>query len=224
MANGLGAEGFYRPALERGWTVASPDLRGHGRSVASSFALEEWAGDLLAVLDECGWERAWLGGGSLGAAVAVAAAGLAPARVDGLLLIAPAHAPEVNPALAQFAELGGAYREGCEAGEAAVRRLMPDASPELLEFRLANLRGRPPEAVAGMLEAVAGWTLDLETLGRIAGPVAVLAWEGDPVHPVASARSLAAAAPRGRVQLLGPETLGGDPAVLLEAALRCAQV
>jgi pimeloyl-ACP methyl ester carboxylesterase len=69
------------------------DLRGHGRSAGPSgndaFALEALAGDVAAVADACGLERFVLVGHSLGGGVALAYAGMHPARVERLLLLDP---------------------------------------------------------------------------------------------------------------------------------------
>jgi 3-oxoadipate enol-lactonase len=65
------------------------DCRGHGRSArrATTFTAELFARDLAELLDHVGWENASIGGCSMGGCVAMALAGLFPARVNGLGLI-----------------------------------------------------------------------------------------------------------------------------------------
>ena len=65
------------------------DCRGHGRSArrATTFTAELFARDLAELLDHVGWENAAIGGCSMGGCVAMAFAGLFPARVNGLGLV-----------------------------------------------------------------------------------------------------------------------------------------
>jgi pimeloyl-ACP methyl ester carboxylesterase len=82
-----------RPLADRGMRAAAPDLRGHGWSdkpldvrAYTPAALAEW---LTGVLDGLGVARAVLLGHSLGGHVALETALAAPARVAGLVLVAP---------------------------------------------------------------------------------------------------------------------------------------
>jgi 3-oxoadipate enol-lactonase len=65
------------------------DCRGHGRSDrrATAFSAELFARDLGELLDHVGWQRAAVGGCSMGGCVAMAFAGVCPERVAGLALI-----------------------------------------------------------------------------------------------------------------------------------------
>ncbi len=80
------------PALfERGLRVIRPDLRGHGRSTMPSkgYHVSHHAGDMVAVLDAVGVERATVVGFSLGGGVAMELVVTHPERVAGLALVAP---------------------------------------------------------------------------------------------------------------------------------------
>lgn len=84
--------GRLLPRLEAlGLRVLMMDLRGHGASDATfaSYAMENLAADVLAVLDDAGVARAVLLGNSAGAAAAVLAASRHPDRVAGLALLGP---------------------------------------------------------------------------------------------------------------------------------------
>ena len=78
------------PALTTRYRVLTPDLRGHGESakphVPEAYAREAMAGDVVALLDRLGAERADLVGYSLGARIALAAALLAPKRFPLVVL------------------------------------------------------------------------------------------------------------------------------------------
>ncbi len=82
-----------RPIADAGCDVYAPDLRGHGWSdkpldlaLYTPDALGDW---LLRVLDALRIERAVLVGHSMGGAVVLRAALREPARVAGLVLLAP---------------------------------------------------------------------------------------------------------------------------------------
>jgi pimeloyl-ACP methyl ester carboxylesterase len=80
--------------------VITTDLRGRGRSdydpTGSSYRPEVYVGDVVAILDAVGVERAVLLGTSLGGSVAMALAAAHPARVAGLVLndVGPQLEPE----------------------------------------------------------------------------------------------------------------------------------
>ncbi|MGZ8414618.1 MAG: alpha/beta fold hydrolase [Gemmatirosa sp.] len=83
-----------RPIADAGCDVYAPDLRGHGWSdkplEGAQYTPEALARWLLAVLDALGIGRAVLVGHSMGGGVALRAAQLAPERIAGLVLLAPA--------------------------------------------------------------------------------------------------------------------------------------
>ena len=77
------------PALhDAGRKVVAPDLRGFGTRPTGLSPFSH-AGDVLALLDGLGAERAELAGSSFGGYVALEVAALAPERVAGLAVLAP---------------------------------------------------------------------------------------------------------------------------------------
>src|ERR1700751_4231292 len=80
------------PALvDAGYRVIVPDLRGYGRSDqpedVDSYNLLFLAGDVIAVLDSLGLERAHVVGHDWGAALAWVVASMAADRVDHLVAL-----------------------------------------------------------------------------------------------------------------------------------------
>ncbi|GGT49895.1 putative hydrolase, alpha/beta fold LipV [Actinomadura citrea] len=72
-------------------SVLAPDLRGHGRSTHEPpWTVERHVGDILAMMDAEGVERADLVGHSYGGMIALHLARTAPRRVRRLLLLDPA--------------------------------------------------------------------------------------------------------------------------------------
>jgi pimeloyl-ACP methyl ester carboxylesterase len=84
------------PALVgAGFRVVAPDLRGFGESEKTqeveAYALRNLLGDVVAVLDELGIERAHVVGHDWGAGLAWVTAGFAPERVDRLVVMSVGH-------------------------------------------------------------------------------------------------------------------------------------
>jgi 3-oxoadipate enol-lactonase len=73
-------------ALGEGWEVLAVDCRGHGGSdkPAGPYTVEQFADDLAAALDHAGWEKAIVGGASMGGCVALAFGARHAARTLGL--------------------------------------------------------------------------------------------------------------------------------------------
>ena len=81
-------EGIAPALREAGRKVIAPDLRGFGTRPPGLSPFSH-SGDVLALLDGIGAERAHLVGASFGGLVALEVAALAPDRVSSLALLAP---------------------------------------------------------------------------------------------------------------------------------------
>lgn len=100
------ANSFARLAPQlKGLRIVALDLAGHGysehRPPGSSYALADYAHDVLRVAEQLGWQRFALLGHSLGAVISVQLAGALPERVSHLALIdgvLPPTAAEQDPA------------------------------------------------------------------------------------------------------------------------------
>jgi pimeloyl-ACP methyl ester carboxylesterase len=202
-------------ALERsGHRVIAYDARGHGRSSPApdplAYGYEQLSGDLGAVLDAAGVERAVVAGASMGAHTALRFALQHPERVAALGLITPAFDPG-SPAgegeLARWDALSSGLREG--GVEGFVRAYDLDAVPErwretvgrVLRQRLAL--HEHPEALADALRAVPR-SRPFEALGQLASiavPTLVVASrdEADPGHPLAVGELYARTIPGARL-------------------------
>ena len=75
--------------LSQSHTVITPDLRGYGLSHAPTVtsSVENYADDMLALMDHLGVKKAVVGGMSMGGPVVLAMYKKAPERFDGLVLI-----------------------------------------------------------------------------------------------------------------------------------------
>jgi pimeloyl-ACP methyl ester carboxylesterase len=183
--------------LERnGHRVVLYDARGHGRSQpADAYGYDALAGDLRAVLDDRGIDRAVLGGASMGAHTIVRFALDHPERAAALVLITPAFDPDdPQRGLDRWDALSDGLRTGgvdgfLEAyGEPRVPEAFRDTVKTVLRQRLSA--HEHPEAVADALREVPrspafdAW----DELRRLDLPVTVVASrdETDPEHPFAT--------------------------------------
>jgi esterase len=75
-------------AFELEFQVLAFDQRGHGRSMKPEhgYAPEDYANDLLKIIDELGWQKIHLVGHSMGGRNALVFANLYPARVEKLVI------------------------------------------------------------------------------------------------------------------------------------------
>ena len=198
------------------------DHRGHGVSPVppGPYEIADLGGDVLALLDRLGLERASYCGLSIGGMVAQWLAINAPQRIERLILICTAaHLP---PATA-WHERAAAVRSAGTAeviADAVIGRWFTPAfaaeNPALVARHRAMIVATAAEGYAGCCEAVAG--LDVRAgLSKIVAPTLVIAGAQDPSIPPAHARAIAAAVPGGRFELL-------DPGAHLTSVERAAEV
>lgn len=190
------------------------DQRGHGASTPVTdpalYDPRRMAGDMRAVLDALGIERAIIGGESMGAATALVFALEHPQRVQALLLTAPAFGDTPNPDRERMLDMGRNLTrlgmEGFLALAAQRQREQFNWTPDLIAFVAGMLGAHDPASLATALLTVPSWqpVPDLTVLARLEVATCILAWEQDPVHPIELARRMAAILPRARLELLDP--------------------
>ena len=200
---------LWEPNVAR-WTgsfrLLRYDHRGHGRSpvAAGPYSVELLASDVLALLDEVGFERVSFCGVSLGGAVGMSLAATAPERVDRLVL-ACTSARFGDPAV--WLERAAAVRAGgmrAVADTVVARWFTPALAarrPELVERFRGMLLATPAEGYAACCEALAAWDFR-ERLDAIAADTLVVAGADDPATPVEHAQLIATAVPTARLVVL----------------------
>lgn len=185
-------------SLEGSFRVVRFDARGHGGSAtpAGPYAMADLGGDLIALLDRLGIERANLVGQSLGGMTALWVAENAPDRVESVVAFCvTARTASPDAWLARAARVR-------EQGIGAIRDLVLERwgyvghRPDLAEWIVAQLLATSGEGYAATCEALA--QLDVETdLHAIQAPTLVVAGMDDPSAPPAAAVAIAAAIPGG---------------------------
>jgi 3-oxoadipate enol-lactonase len=194
----LNAE-MWKPQLERvpgGWRFVVPDLRGLGEGrldEGTALTMDDYAIDIVALMDALTIDRAVLGGLSMGGYIAFAFHRFAPERVRGLVL------SDTRPQ--------GDTAEGARGRMAMLERLRTDGVgavadeliPKLLGGTTRRLRSaveaevrRLIEAndaygIAGAIHALINRPDSTPDLARIRVPTLVVVGEEDTITPVADA-------------------------------------
>lgn len=196
LLNSLGADmGMWEPqaaALRDEFRILRLDTRGHGGSPVPEgpWDLADLGGDVLALLDSAGIERASFAGVSLGGSTALWLAANAPARVERIV---PCFTAAWFGGPEPWLKRAGIVRaKGVEAVADGVLdrwftdRVDPDLRARMREMIVAT----PPEGYAAATEVVAH--LDLRPdLERIAAPTLVISGAEDPACPPDVGRALA---------------------------------
>lgn len=185
-----------RSYAEAGWSVIAPDLPGHGHSGGTPLArIEDMAHWVFEVLDVLGFERAAMVGHSMGGAIVLEAAAVAPERVTHLGIVGSGAAIRVNPALIETAEKepAKAYDMMTKWALAPAARIGSSAVPGLWLAGSARavFDQNRPGVLASDLRACAAWTNGAEAAKRVACSAVVIAGERDIMTPPKRSQELA---------------------------------
>jgi 3-oxoadipate enol-lactonase len=184
------------------------DCRGHGRSdkPAGPYTAELFADDLADLMTAVGWERAILGGCSMGGCVSLAFAEAYPARLAGLALIDTtawygADAPTVWEERAQKAMADGL--EGLVDFQRT--RWLGDAfraaHPEIVDAAVADFLANDLKAYAESCRMLGGFD-KRAALAGIAAPTAIVVGAEDYATPPAMAEAMHKAIPKSTLQVV----------------------
>ena len=190
------------------------DARGHGQTAASyvpdHYHWRALADDMTAIADALHVDRYTAGGQSMGCTTAIYAALKVPHRIQRLVLVTPPTAWESRKSMSDM------YRKMAKVGALLGGKLFAKLAYQRLRNDLPDcLAGVPEEKIGSMLEGLK--TIDRKTLavlyrgaaltdlptkeaiGAIDIPALILAWEGDPGHPVEIAAELSRLLPRSEL-------------------------
>lgn len=149
-----------------------------------------------------------LGGASMGTATALHAALNLGDRVRALILTIPPTAWETRRDQARLYEAmaESVETDGVEALiEASAAEALPDPFTEVdnfRELRAASLRRADPKRLAAAFRGAAHADLPSpDEVATIAAPTLILAWSGDPGHPLSTAKRLAELLPTADLQV-----------------------
>jgi pimeloyl-ACP methyl ester carboxylesterase len=203
------------------WHVVAPDLRGHGTSSApagtAEYTLKTFAGDVVALVDELGWDRLVLLGHSMGGMVAqLAALELGPDRLLGLVLMDTSHGPiggvdvDLVATGKELVSTGGmaalveATRDGGGALDTEANQRVLATRPGYREFGDAKSLASSPDMWMGVIDEVLATQADrLADLAASLGDVPTLVVVGEQDSPfVPHAERMAEALARARLAVI----------------------
>jgi pimeloyl-ACP methyl ester carboxylesterase len=172
--------GWVRRLLGEGFRVVGLDARGHGRSTKlyapAGYETSVLAGDVVALLDRLGIDRAHAVGFSMGGGIALQLAMDRPARV-GAVVVAGIGDKAVRGLhdADEISRIERGLKEGDDAGT-------DDLAGRIR--RSAERAGNDVAALAAFFER-GGWPGDLTSIGHVAAPVLVVLAERDEFMPAA---------------------------------------
>lgn len=182
--------------LCRHYSVVHHDSRGRGMSDFGSldhrhYTWEAQAGDLAALLDHLGFEKAHFIGGSQGSAAILAMAIRYPDRISAMVLKNPPEVRVLDPEYIRGTMEYADYIEqnGMDAVTDLIMSLPPNDSlkithPDLIAGYEKIMRVQDPKVVAAATRGTVQYEpMSAEDLKKIECPALVLSQKGDGLHP-----------------------------------------
>jgi pimeloyl-ACP methyl ester carboxylesterase len=211
----LGAD-MWRPQLERvpdGWRYLAPDLRGFGPAATRALdtrarSLDDYAADLVLLLDHLEIDRATIGGLSMGGYITFALFRKAPERFSALILAdtrPQADTPEGREGrrkLLHVLETRGAAGVADEMLPKLLGTTSREERPAVVAWVRRVIEANPPEGIGAAIEAMMERPDSTRDLSRLARPTLVIAGEEDVLTPVADAEALQRQVERSRLVTL----------------------
>ena len=189
------------PELTKRYKVVRYDVRGHGGSPVPQgpYTIDDLAGDVVALMDRLGLEKAHFVGLSLGGMTGMRLAQANPERVEKLVVLCTAAV--LGPAESWHDRAKTVRAEGTAAvADAVVRRWYTDdffkRFPERATAARDTIAATPAEGYAGCCEAIAAMDLTAE-LPRITAPTLAIAGAEDPATPTPHLRRIAESVAQG---------------------------
>ena len=210
LSNSLGTtRGMWEAqaaALSRSFRVVRYDSRGHGDSPVPKgpYSIADLGGDVVALLDRLGIERASFCGLSIGGTTGIWLGVNAADRIERLVLCCTA--AELGPRQ-QWIERAALVRVDGTAplADATMDRWFTpefqEAQPEQVRTMRAALIATPGEGYAASCDALRDFDMRAE-LGRVAPPTLVIAGDDDPVGTPERSHELADGIPGARLETI----------------------
>ena len=200
----------FEPLAADGWRVIAPHMRGVDGATGDppTTGIDDYAGDVVDLLDALHVEEAVIGGCSMGGYLSLALMRLAPNYFRGLLLVdtrSQADAPEAREGrlkLLKLAEEQGAAgvladMESKLLGDTS-RRERPDAVEHVRDIAKRNSN----ESIAGMVRALMSRKDSTPILPGIRVPTLIAVGEEDTITPPALSQQMHAAIPGSILEVL----------------------
>jgi pimeloyl-ACP methyl ester carboxylesterase len=176
------------------------DQRGHGDTNASTISPAAMADDVGAVLDAMKWDKAAMGGTSLGAASTLLFALRSPARVSFLIQDLPGFGPASFRDPSKTSRIAASFEDAdLEDAARQITGGMAEARAKAwTEALFADWKNYDPQSLSNKLAWVLRNTSSWRIVGRwpdelqkLTMPVRIFGVQGDPVHPWDTAQTMA---------------------------------
>lgn len=191
---------FDWPAVAGSVPVVRYDARGHGTSLGGyEERCYRWSALVDDMMRAAGDGPFVAGGVGMGAATALFAALRAPLRTAALVLALPpaawhdrAGVAAAHDEDADLVEMAGPRRLARAVADRPLPPLLGQARPRARELQARHLRTMDEKVLVPVLRAAARSDLPaLDQVHTVIVPTLILAWPDDPVHPLATAETLA---------------------------------
>lgn len=186
-----------RIALARRARCIVPDLRGFGESATDGpFSVDQYADDVVSLLDWLEVEQAVVGGLSMGGYVAMAICRRHPERVRGLVLCDTKATADTEAGRSARAEMialahaGGAHAIAEKMLPGMVGKSTRANRPEAIATLRAMMERQSVAGIVGALEAMRDRPDAQETLASVRVPTMVIVGEEDVLTPMSDAEAM----------------------------------
>jgi 3-oxoadipate enol-lactonase len=206
---------MWRPQLARvpdGWRYIAPDLRGFGKSVwpaggshQRQTSMDDYAHDVVLLLDRLEIDNATIGGLSMGGYVTFALFRLAPERFTGMILAdtrAPGDSADGKAARVSMRKLVATRGPSAVADQMLPKLLSADAEPDAVAFVRDMIEGTPAETIDAALGALMERPDSTPDLPRMSCPTIVVVGARDEITPVAESERMQQLMPRSRLTII----------------------
>jgi pimeloyl-ACP methyl ester carboxylesterase len=198
------------PLAEGGWRVIAPQLRGFDGATNDppASSVDDYAGDVIDLLDALHVEEAVIGGVSMGGYVALAMFRHAPRYFQGMLLAdtkASADTPEGvegRKKMLRLVEEKGAAGVADEMIPKLLGETTRRTRPDVVERVRSLILGNSTQAIAAAVRALMTRPDSTPLLPTIHGPTLILVGEEDTVTPKAAAEEMQRGIAGSRMQII----------------------
>lgn len=194
---------YWAPQLAEppaGWRLVAPDLRGFGPEAppGPAVSIDDYARDVLDLLDRLAIDRAVIAGVSMGGYVAFALLRRAPDRVRALVLAntrMDADPPEGRAAREKMLAL--LAREGSAGVAREMPKLLGETTererPEVKDALRARIEATPAAAMEAAVRAMMARPDSAATAAAFGGPALIVSGDEDALTPPPLQRAMHAA-------------------------------
>jgi 3-oxoadipate enol-lactonase len=201
--------------VPQGWRFIAPDIRGF-RGAGPAFedaqlanaTMDDYAGDVLSLMDHLDLDRAAIAGLSMGGYVAMALAAQAPHRMSHVILAdTRMTADTVEGRAARDTMKANLERSGPSAvADAMIPKLIGETTkaeqPELADAIRHLIQMNRAEGIAGAIDALKSRPDRTETLARVNVPALVICGAEDAITPVADSEAMARTIPGAKLEVI----------------------